>query len=728
MSRLLNNKDTILSGLSNKIAVNMDTDEENENDWDRSLESDMLETGLPDKVTATSQRIILHFDLDCFYAQVEMIRNPALRNKPLGIQQKYIIVTCNYVAREQGLTKLMSVTDALEKCPQLVLVKGEDLTHYREMSYKVTELLMSYSPMVERLGFDENFVDVTEIVERRLQETRISDVTFIGHIYKHEPSSVAVGEENCRLAIGSVIAAELRQAIFNTLGLTGCAGIANNKLLAKLVSGTFKPNQQTTLLPYSTAELMSSLTGLLKVPGIGYRTGEKLKAMGLVNVRDLQLYPLSELVKEFGEVTAKRIQNLACGIDDSPVTPTGPPQSLSDEDSFKKISTLAEVTNKIEELLTSLTERMYKDGRQPHTFRLTIRRYSATNRWFNRESRQCPIPNQTGLKITCGSSEAVPQLLSMAVKLFHKMVDTREPFHLTLLNVCFSNLQAKSSSRSSIVSFFTQKSPTKTQTASQRQVETDLCEPAGSSQFTQDEVLQKQEKILNSMLNCTSVSPTQETQTEPLQNNPESSTSPRQLLCKEQTHVNSRSTQDSRMTDVSKVGVCFNLPPNVDPEVFKLLPKHIQMELVSSFQNENSLQPNYGHAETANHSMLGFNQAKTSDPCESTLKYSRNSTSHYSELGKTFSSPQSLTNLESGKSTESCSIPPHSDVPPNVDPCVFSQLPADVQRELLTEWKQQKPVLKIPSKQSHKASSNRDKKYVAKGNQCNKIMNYFKPN
>lgn len=56
----------------------------------------------------------------------------------LGIQQKYIIVTCNYVAREHGVNKLMSVTDAVEKCPQLVLVKGEDLTHYREMSYKVT--------------------------------------------------------------------------------------------------------------------------------------------------------------------------------------------------------------------------------------------------------------------------------------------------------------------------------------------------------------------------------------------------------------------------------------------------------------------------------------------------------------------------------------------------------------------------------------------------------------
>ncbi|XP_051748788.1 DNA polymerase iota isoform X3 [Ctenopharyngodon idella] len=119
----------------------MDTDEEGDNnDWDRSLESDMLETegSIIDRVTSISQRVILHFDLDCFYAQVEMIRNPALRTKPLGIQQKYIIVTCNYVARECGVTKLMSVTDAVEKCPELVLVKGEDLTHYREMSYKVT--------------------------------------------------------------------------------------------------------------------------------------------------------------------------------------------------------------------------------------------------------------------------------------------------------------------------------------------------------------------------------------------------------------------------------------------------------------------------------------------------------------------------------------------------------------------------------------------------------------
>lgn len=87
------------------------------------------------------------------------------------------------------------------------------------------------------------------------------------HNKSRSSSGMAVDDENARQAVGSMIAAEMRQAIFSTLGLTGCAGIAHNKLLAKLVSGTFKPNQQTTLLPYSTAELMSSLRGLIKVPG-----------------------------------------------------------------------------------------------------------------------------------------------------------------------------------------------------------------------------------------------------------------------------------------------------------------------------------------------------------------------------------------------------------------------------------------------------------------------------
>ncbi|RXM93341.1 DNA polymerase iota [Acipenser ruthenus] len=247
----------------------------------------------------------------------------------------------------------MSVIDAKEKCPQLILVSGEDLTHYREISYKVTAI----APRVE---------------------------------------------EHIRLAVGSQIAAELRTALYKKLGLTGCAGIATNKTLSKLVSGIFKPNQQTTLLPESTALLLSCLEHLKKVPGVGYRTAQKLQSLGLSRIQDLQVFPLATLEKVLGAVAAQRIHSLSHGVDEAPVTPSGPPQSLSDEDSFRNISTETEVVQKIEELLTNLLDRMQKDGRQPRTVRLTVRRFSATNKWFSRESRQCPIPNHIGQRITTG--------------------------------------------------------------------------------------------------------------------------------------------------------------------------------------------------------------------------------------------------------------------------------------------------------------------------------------
>ncbi|GLC37396.1 hypothetical protein PLESTM_000579100 [Pleodorina starrii] len=114
------------------------------------------------------QRVILHFDCDCFYAQVEEVRNPALRQVPLGITQKYLIVTCNYLARAAGVTKLMGIRDAMARCPGLVLVSGEDLGPYRQASKAIHAVLSRYGP-AEKLGMDETFVDVTEEVLRRIR-------------------------------------------------------------------------------------------------------------------------------------------------------------------------------------------------------------------------------------------------------------------------------------------------------------------------------------------------------------------------------------------------------------------------------------------------------------------------------------------------------------------------------------------------------------------------------
>ncbi|XP_037632611.1 DNA polymerase iota isoform X1 [Sebastes umbrosus] len=682
--------------------------------------------------TTPAHRVILHFDLDCFYAQVEMIRNPALREVPLGIQQKNIIVTCNYVARDLGVTKLMSVTDAKEKCPQLVLVKGEDLTHYREMSYKLTELLMSYCPLVERLGFDENFMDVTKMVERRLAETPESNnFSFKGHIYNHLTADVEASDHP-RLALGSHIAAELREAIHSKLGLTGCAGIATNKLLAKLVSGTFKPNQQTTLLSENVGDIMGSLSGLRKIPGVGHQTAKRLQALGLVSVKDLQLFPLNELVREFGGPSAQRLKNLSLGVDDSPVTPTGAPQSLSDEDSFKKMSSTKDVLEKIQELLSSLLERMHKDGRQPQTFRLTIRRYSATNKWFSRESRQCPIPNHIGQKITSGSSDdAVVQLVSLAMKLFHKMVDSGAAFHLTLINVCFSNLQTRGaavSGKGSITSFFTQStSPRNTQIFSSQSQ--DASSQSGDSHCVDHQV--------NTHSVITQQTPPQKTTKSPRSSEAAlcgSKGKQRPVVAVEDPPLQGVSCSTARSDpEEANITVTHRLPPNVDPDVFKLLPEEIQKELLSpAYTNSLPGLPASSSAVvdiphvTQDKPPLSFTDLpNTKDINETIEKLDPNNRPTTVNHQRPSSFPGEDV-MEEGTP----SFPRSSDCnfPGNVDPKVFSELPPDLQRELMSGWKQQKPVLKTPSsRKPGRSSTTKDGKAAGKGSQANNLLKYFKP-
>ncbi|MCJ8746598.1 hypothetical protein PDJAM_G00143660 [Pangasius djambal] len=573
----------------------MESEEEEDSEWIT------LDTGFPAGCVEDNPRVILHFDMDCFYAQVEMIRNPALRSKPVGVHQKYLMVTCNYVARAHGVAKLTSVKTALEKCPNLVLVRGEDLSFYREISYKVTELLMSYCPLVERLGLDENFVDVTEMVESRRRNMDVSELSFVGHIYGHDVSSVDI-QDHVSLALGSVIASELREVLFSRLGLTSCAGVANSKLLAKLVSGTFKPNQQTTLLPQSVSQLMSSLSGPSRVPGIGPRTAERLKALGVFTVTDLQRFPLRSLVCEFGEVNAKRIQSLACGVDLSPVTPAGPPQSLSDEDSFQKISTLSEAESKITELLLGLSERMRKDGRLPQTLKVTLRRNSAPSRWFSRESRQGPIPTHIAHRIINGCPEAVPQLVSIAMKLLCKLVD--QPIR------------------------------------------------AGSS-----------------------VPPVPERSDPSGMPTPDSITS-------------------SNIPD---------LPPDVDPDVFRALPQHIQKELITSFQEDLSTETQERHGGSA----------PPTPHADDLITRRRSDAEEPADVSAAERVPAG---------------PDVLDVPPNVDPYVFSQLPPDMQRELRTEWRRSKPILKMsPKHTARRTTTTRDKRPAAKRSLSGSLLKYFKP-
>ncbi|XP_075697522.1 DNA polymerase iota isoform X2 [Rhinoderma darwinii] len=590
----------------------------------------------------------------------------------------------------------MSIREAKERCPQLVLVSGEDLTHYREMSYKITDLLEEFGVKVERLGFDENFIDITELVDKRLQERdpqTDKSMEVSGHVYNGQIVDHSDWTHK-RFMVGSHVATDIRALVHSRLGMTGCAGIASNKLLSKLVSGTFKPNQQTVLLPESCSHLINSLNHVHKIPGIGYKTAQRLEALGLSSVNALQSCPAAVLEKELGAPVAHRIQMLSRGEDSSPVTPSGPPQSLSEEDSFKKCSTVSDVKAKLEELLRLVLHRLSADGRSPHTLRLTIRQFSATNKYFNRESRQCPIPTNVAQNMSSASDNCavVSPLMELLMKLFEKMIDVKLPFHLTLMNVCFSNLKASKSltpSRCSIGFYLTQK----------KSLLGDDCKVTGFSTKSNPSFFEKR------------------------------SNSPCPVVNDE-----------------------ASLPENIDMDVFSQLPEDIKKEIVQSphmtRRNKNiqtnralaatgGIQHFFTRGNTGQQLISTRDEGHSQDAVQSPLKKFLKKVSEY-----TISAPASI--MAPCTSHAACPQGTEPDVglamdctesgdsgamslPKSIDMNVFSQLPVELQKELMSEWKNQKLTPKIQVKKLQDKVKTSKGQRPSTASRPSNLLKYFKP-
>ena len=406
-------------------------------------------------------RIIIHVDVDCFYAQVEMLRHPELEGKPLGVQQKNLVVTSNYLAREYGIKKCMSVEEALQLCPGLALVNGEDLTNYRHFSTKILEVLHQFTPLVERLGFDDNFMDVTSIVQKYMNcggdpELNISismeDESPVGEVFGPSEEECPCGC-HARLIVASKIAAEIRKRIYKELRVTCSAGIAHNKLLAKLVGSLHKPNQQALVFPCSGPMLLSAIGSVSKIPGVGQKTTQLLMSSNIKTVDDVRKTPLESLEMKIGIDLARKLKDNAEGIDETVVKPTGKKQSIGLEDGFKSVSLVAEVEARFGALLRRLTELAMEDGRIPLAMRITVRKHDFNKPTSGkRETRQCALPKHL-LPSTKSGVYDHAKMLALAMKLFHRTVDVSKPFHLTLLGVAFTKFEERSSGRNSITSF-----------------------------------------------------------------------------------------------------------------------------------------------------------------------------------------------------------------------------------------------------------------------------------
>ncbi|KAG8531090.1 uncharacterized protein KY384_004447 [Bacidia gigantensis] len=263
-------------------------------------------------------RIIIHFDYDCFYAAVFEKENPSLKALPFAVQQKQIIVTCNYEARRRGLYKLQLVHEARKHCPEVIIKLGEDLTRFRDASKENYNFLQGYtwSNKVERLGFDEVFMDMTDIIDYNVELLNFHHLpTSYFHLDRSDPTigfsydaSSVVGEtypKDCadllassqpapddsgdlplRLRLGSHLARYLRHELEQRGGYSATVGISTNKVLSKLIGNVNKPKRQTTLMPPYNSNIHgeSNVNAFIdahdigKIPNIGFKTAQKLRA------------------------------------------------------------------------------------------------------------------------------------------------------------------------------------------------------------------------------------------------------------------------------------------------------------------------------------------------------------------------------------------------------------------------------------------------------------------
>ncbi|MDI6868204.1 MAG: DNA polymerase IV [Coprothermobacterota bacterium] len=249
------------------------------------------------------KRRIIHVDMDAFFASVEELDNPSLKGKPVivgGHQTKRgVVSSANYLARSYGVKAAMPLWQAKQLCPQAVFLPVR-MHRYAEISRRFLEIFFDYTPLVEPMGFDEAYLDVT------------------GSEHLFGPA----------LEIGK----EIQRRVKEEIGLSCSVGISYNKFLAKIASGWKKPGGLFQILEEDALDFLEGLP-LEELPGVGYATKERLERMGLRKAGELRQVPLEVLEAEFGKM-ALELLAYAQGIDDRPVIPVSERKSIGEECTF----------------------------------------------------------------------------------------------------------------------------------------------------------------------------------------------------------------------------------------------------------------------------------------------------------------------------------------------------------------------------------------------------------
>jgi DNA polymerase-4 len=276
------------------------------------------------------ERRIAHLDMDAFYASVELLRRPELRDQPVAIggrgdpRSRGVVTTANYVARKFGVRSAMPMRKALELCPQCVFLPV-DFDEYRRVSRLFKAAISEVAPLVEDRGIDEAYIDLTEV-----------------------PGD------------SSSVARAIKAAVLRATGLTCTIAVAPNKLLAKIGSELDKPDGLTILTP---ADLETRIWPLpvRRLHGVGPKASEKLAQLGIHTIGDLARQSPEFLVGRFGKSHGQWLHDGAHGRDDRPVVTASEPKSRSRETTFERDTRDRE---EIDDTLAELCEQVAEDLRR----------------------------------------------------------------------------------------------------------------------------------------------------------------------------------------------------------------------------------------------------------------------------------------------------------------------------------------------------------------------------
>jgi DNA polymerase-4 len=311
---------------------------------------------LTQAISFPTNRKIIHVDMDAFYASVEQMDFPELKGKPVavgGSEARGVVSAASYEARKFGVRSAISGVLAKKYCPEIIFVRPR-FDRYKEISKKVQAIFYDYTDLVEPLSLDEAYLDVTQNK-------------------KGNPSA-------------TLIAKEIRERIFNEVGLTASAGISVNKFVAKIASDFNKPNGQKTVNPDEVLGFLEALP-IRKFYGVGKVTTEKMYQLGIFTGLDLKKKELDFLEKHFGKSGAF-YYNVVRGIHNSEVKSERVAKSVATEHTFdENLSSEIFMEEKLQVIAEQLERRLLKQNLAGKTVTLKIK-YSD----FSLQTRSKTLP------------------------------------------------------------------------------------------------------------------------------------------------------------------------------------------------------------------------------------------------------------------------------------------------------------------------------------------------